>query len=64
VRWIDLALGDLDVADRETVTEVLEAVCFVGLIGLVSGRTDADEFDARLDRAARALLTVEPVRAE
>jgi AcrR family transcriptional regulator len=64
VRWINLALGDLDIPDRTTVTEVLEAVCFVGLIGLVSGRTDAAEFDARLDRAARALLTSEPVPAD
>jgi len=62
VRWIDTALGQLDVADRDTVIEVLEAVCFSAIIGLVSGRHTADEVGARLERAARLLLVGSPMR--
>jgi AcrR family transcriptional regulator len=63
VRWIDLALGDLDIPGRATVIEVLEAVCFVGLIGLVGERTTTDDFGARLERAAHVLLAPTPFAA-
>jgi TetR/AcrR family transcriptional regulator, cholesterol catabolism regulator len=56
VRWIDTALGDLDVHERDTVIDVLEAVCFSGIVGLVSGRHTPDEFGTQLERAARLLL--------
>lgn len=62
VRWIDTALGDLDVPARDTVTEVLEAVCFAGIVGLISGRHTADDFGARLERAAHLLLVGSPAR--
>jgi AcrR family transcriptional regulator len=60
-RWIDLALGDLDVPNRESVIEVLEAVCFANLIGLVGGRTTLADFGARLERAAQAVLAPAPL---
>jgi AcrR family transcriptional regulator len=60
-RWIDLALGDLDVPNRESVIEVLEAVCFANLIGLVGGRTTLADFGARLERAAQAVLSPAPL---
>ena len=39
--WIDAALGDDEVADRDAVTEVLEHVCFSTIIGFATGRQDA-----------------------
>jgi AcrR family transcriptional regulator len=60
-RWIDLALGDLDVPNRDSVIEVLEAVCFANLIGLVGGRTTLTDFGNRLERAAQAVLSPTPL---
>jgi AcrR family transcriptional regulator len=60
-RWIDLALGDLDVPNRASVIEVLEAVCLANLIGLVGGRTTLADFGGRLERAAQAVLAPAPL---
>jgi AcrR family transcriptional regulator len=54
--WIDAALGDDEVAEREAVTEVLEHVCFSTIIGFASGRQDADYAKDQLASAARLLL--------
>ncbi|MGZ4690330.1 MAG: TetR/AcrR family transcriptional regulator [Acidimicrobiia bacterium] len=54
--WIDAALGDDEVADREAVTEVLEHVCFSTIIGFATGRQDASYAKAQLASAARLLL--------
>ena len=54
--WIDAALGDDDVAEREAVTEVLEHVCFSTIIGFASGRQDASYAKDQLASAARLLL--------
>ncbi len=54
--WIDAALGDDDVADRDAVTEVLEHVCFSTIIGFASGRQDATYAKGQLGSAARLLL--------
>jgi TetR/AcrR family transcriptional regulator, cholesterol catabolism regulator len=55
-RWVDLALGDTEVADRAEVVRILEAVMFANMVGLVTGgRTPADIAD-ELERAARTLL--------
>src|SRR3954471_23161269 len=61
VDWIDTALGELDVPQRDTVIEVLEAVCFAAIIDLVSGRLTPEGFGTKLERAARLLL-VSPAR--
>ena len=54
--WIDVALGDDEVAEREAVTEVLEHVCFSTIIGFATGRQDADYAKDQLASAARLLL--------
>src|SRR4051812_33684188 len=48
VDWIDTALGELDVPQRDTVIEVLEAVCFAAIIDLVSGRLTPEGFGTKL----------------
>ncbi|HEY3671260.1 MAG TPA: TetR/AcrR family transcriptional regulator [Acidimicrobiia bacterium] len=54
--WIDAALGEDEVAEREAVTEVLEHVCFSTIIGFASGRQGADYAKDQLASAARLLL--------
>jgi AcrR family transcriptional regulator len=54
--WIDAALGDDVVEEREAVTEVLEHVCFSTIIGFATGRQDADYAKDQLASAARLLL--------
>ena len=54
--WIDAALGDDEVAEREAVTEVLEHVCFSTIIAFATGRQDADYAKDQLASAARLLL--------
>lgn len=54
--WIDAALGEDEVAEREAVTEVLEHVCFSTIIGFASGRQDARYAKDQLASAARLLL--------
>ena len=54
--WIDAALGDDEVEEREAVTEVLEHVCFSTIIAFATGRQDADYAKHQLATAARLLL--------
>jgi AcrR family transcriptional regulator len=54
--WIDAALGDDEVADRDAVTQVLEHVCFSTIIGFATGRQDAGYAKHQLASAARLLL--------
>lgn len=56
VGWIDIALGDDDLPNREEIVEVLELVCFSVMIGLVSGRDTAESAGDRLESAARLLF--------
>lgn len=56
VSWIDIALGDADLPNREEVVEVLELVCFSVIIGLVSGRDTAESAGDRLESATRLLF--------
>jgi TetR/AcrR family transcriptional regulator, cholesterol catabolism regulator len=55
-RWLDIAIGDDDLPDRERIVEVLEHVFFSTMIGLVNGRRDPAEIGEQVDRAARLLL--------
>jgi TetR/AcrR family transcriptional regulator, cholesterol catabolism regulator len=55
-RWLDLALGDADVPDRDEIGEVLEHVFFSTMIGLVNGRREPADVGDQLERAARLLL--------
>ena len=55
-RWIDLALGESEVGDRDAIVRILEAVLFASMVGLVTGgRAPADVAD-ELELAARTLL--------
>ena len=54
--WIDAALGDDEVDEREAVTEVLEHVCFSTIIAFATGRQDASDAKHQLASAARLLL--------
>jgi AcrR family transcriptional regulator len=54
--WIDLALGDDEVVEREAVTQVLEHVCFSTIIAFASGRETAAYARDQLASAARLLL--------
>lgn len=55
-RWIDLALGDTDVGDRNAIVRILEDVLFANMVGLVTGGRAPNEIADELERAARALL--------
>jgi TetR/AcrR family transcriptional regulator, cholesterol catabolism regulator len=54
--WIDLALGESEIGDRDAIVRILEAVLFANMVGLVTGgRAPADIAD-ELELAARTLL--------
>jgi AcrR family transcriptional regulator len=55
-QWIDLALGDTAVADRDDVVHILEAVMFANMVGLVTGGRAPGDIADELERAARTLL--------
>lgn len=55
-KWLDLALGDSDVADRDGVVDVLQHVFFSGMVGLVNGRRTPAQIRVQVERAARLLL--------
>jgi AcrR family transcriptional regulator len=54
--WIELALGDAEVPDREGAIAVLEHVCFSCMISLVNGHRTPREVGEELGRTARLLL--------
>lgn len=56
-RWLDLAVEDEDVRDRDHVVEMLEHVFFSSMIGLVNGRRAPSDVGEQLERAARLLLS-------
>jgi TetR/AcrR family transcriptional regulator, cholesterol catabolism regulator len=56
VAWIDIALGDDELPDRDDIVKVLELVCFACIIGLVSGSETAESAGSRLETAARLLI--------
>lgn len=60
VAWIDIALGDHELANRDEIVEVLELVCFSVIIGLVSGRDTAESAGDRLESATRLLFRATP----
>ena len=55
-RWIDLALEGSDIDDRAGVAEVLEAVLFANMVGLVTGAKEPADVGDALERAVRTLL--------
>ena len=56
-RWVDLALGDRAVADRDAIVRILEDVLFANMVGLVTGGREPGDIARELELAARTLLT-------
>ena len=54
--WIDLALGDSNVADRDAIVMILENVLFANMVSLVTGARAPSEVADELERAARTLV--------
>jgi len=54
--WIDTALADDEVTDREGVIDVLQQVCFGAMTRLVNGQRTPRQVGDDLERAARLLL--------
>jgi TetR/AcrR family transcriptional regulator, cholesterol catabolism regulator len=55
-RWLDIAIGDDELPERDRVVEVFEHVFFSTMIGLVNGRREPGEIAEQLDHAASLLL--------
>jgi hypothetical protein len=55
-RWIEVALAGSDVADRDGVVAVLEAVLFATMVSLVTGGIAPGDVGSALDRAVRTVL--------
>ena len=55
-RWIDLALGDGELGNRDAIVRILEAVLFANMVGLVTGGRAPGEIADELELAARTVL--------
>jgi len=55
-RWIDLALADGELGDRDAIVRILEDVLFANMVGLVTGGRAPGEIADELELAARTLL--------
>jgi AcrR family transcriptional regulator len=55
-RWIDRALGDSEVGDREAIVRILEDVLFANMVGLVTGGRTPGAIADELELAVRTLL--------
>lgn len=58
--WIGIALGAVEVPERDAVIQVMEHVCFSTIISLATGRHTATDATAELATAARLLLRDTP----
>jgi AcrR family transcriptional regulator len=54
--WVDLALGDSEVGDRQAIVRILEDVLVANMVGLVTGGRAPGEIADELELAARTLL--------
>jgi AcrR family transcriptional regulator len=54
--WIDSALGDTEVDDRDEIVAIIGSVWFAAVVGLVSGWRAPSEVGDDLERAVRMLL--------
>jgi AcrR family transcriptional regulator len=55
-RWVDLALGESEIGDRDAIVRILEAVLFANMVGLVTGGRAPGDIADELELAARTLL--------
>jgi len=54
--WIELAVGEDAVGDRDAIVQTLEDVMFANMVGLVTGGRAPGEIGDRLEVAARTVL--------
>lgn len=54
--WIDLAVGESAVGDRDAIVRILEDVLFANMVGLVTGGRAPGEIGDELELAARTVL--------
>ena len=54
--WIELALGDALVPDRDGLIQVLQHVCFSCMITLANGQRSPEQVGEELERCAHVLL--------
>lgn len=54
--WVDLALGESEIGDRDAIVRILEAVLFANMVGLVTGGRAPGDIADELELAARTLL--------
>ena len=55
-RWVDLALGEIVVGDRDAIVRVLESVLFANMVGLVTGGRAPENIADEIELAARTVL--------
>ena len=55
-RWIELAVGESPVGDRDAIVRILEDVLFANMVGLVTGGRTPAEIGDHLELAARTLM--------
>ncbi len=55
-RWIEAAIGGVELDDEEAVVDVLQAVLFGNMVALVTGAKTADEVAPALEQAVRLIL--------
>jgi AcrR family transcriptional regulator len=55
-RWVDLALGESVVGDRDAIVRILESVLFANMVGLVTGGRAPGDIADELELAARTVL--------
>jgi AcrR family transcriptional regulator len=54
--WVDLALGEAEIGDRDAIVRILESVLFANMVGLVTGGRAPGDIADELELAARTLL--------
>jgi AcrR family transcriptional regulator len=54
--WIELAVGESAVGDRDAIVQILEDVMFANMVGLVTGGRTPAEIGDHLELAARTIL--------
>ena len=55
-RWVDDALGESEMGERDAIVRILEAVLFANMVGLVTGSRAPGDIADELERAARTVL--------
>lgn len=54
--WLDIAIGDVEIANRDAIVRTLELTLYAAMISRSNGQMTTDEMRVTLDDAARLLL--------